>query len=121
MFAFEKLEVWQEAMTLTCHIYKLTENFPKTEQFSLIDQLRRSSSSICANLAEGNARQSGKDKAYFTTIAYSSLMETINHLILAEKLNYISLKELQGCRKNIEKLAHQIQSLRKYQQSSPPL
>lgn len=121
MFAFEKLEVWQESMKLTCSIYKLTENFPKTEQFSLIDQMRRSSSSICANLAEGNARQSGKDKAHFTTIAYGSLMEILNHLILAEKLRYITTNDLEGFRKSIEKLAHQLQSLRKYQQSSPPL
>lgn len=121
MFAFEKLEVWQDAMNLAQRLYIKTESFPKTEQFSLIDQIRRASSSIAANIAEGNARQSGKDKAHFTSIAYGSLMEIFNHLILAEKLKYITTEDLVSFRKAIEKLAHQLQSLRRYQQSSPPL
>lgn len=108
MFSFEKLEVWQDAMKLTCRIYKLTEQFPPSEKFLLIDQIRRASSSLCANIAERNTRQTGKDKAYFTTIAYGSLMETFNHLILAEKLNYITYEELEIIRKIIEKLSHQL-------------
>lgn len=89
MFGFEKLNVWQECMEFTVNIYKLTENFPKTELYSLTDQIRRSSSSISANIAEGCSRNSKKDQAHYTTIAYSSLMETLNHLILAHKLEYV--------------------------------
>lgn len=89
MFGFEKLNVWQECMEFTVNIYKLTENFPKTELYSLTDQIRRSSSSISANIAEGCSRNSKKDQAHYTTIAYSSLMEMLNHLILAHKLEYV--------------------------------
>lgn len=114
MFAFEKLEVWQLAMGLTVDIYKLTENFPKTEQFSLTDQLRRAASSVPANISEGNSRQTSKDKAHFLTIAYSSLMEVMNHTILAHKLNYIQEDDLEKIRHKIEKVSAQISALHHY-------
>lgn len=67
IFNFEKLEVWQKAMDLTVEIYKITNDFPKSEQFSLTDQLRRAISSVTANIAEGTGRLSHKDQAHFTT------------------------------------------------------
>lgn len=117
MFGFEKLNVWQECMEFTVNIYKLTENFTKTELYSLTDQIRRSSSSISANIAEGCSRNSKKDQAHYTTIAYSSLMETLNHLILAHKLEYIQEELLKDIRKQIDNIAHKLIALRKYQLS----
>lgn len=117
MFGFEKLNVWQESMEFTVSLYKITEKFPKTEIYSLIDQIRRSSSSISANVAEGCSRNSKKDQAHFTTIAYCSLMEVLNHLILAFKLSYIDENTLKELRKQIDSIAHKLISLRRYQQS----
>lgn len=114
MFAFEKLEVWILAMDLTVEVYKLTENFPKPEQFSLTDQVRRAIAAVPANISEGNSRQTNKDKAHFLTIAYSSLMETMNHLILASKLNYVNENDLKELRTKIEKVSAQISALRNY-------
>ena len=108
MFAFEKLEVWQLAMDFTVNIYLLTE------QFSLTDQIRRAASAVPANISEGNSRQTSKDKAHFLTIAYSSLMETMNHLILGNKLGYINDNNLTAIRKKIEKISAQISALRNY-------
>lgn len=118
MFAFEKLEVWQLAMDFTVEIYKLTEFFPKAEQFSLTDQIRRSASAVPANISEGNSRTTGKDKAHFLTIAFSSLMETVNHLILANRLEYIAGDDLQVIRTKIEKISAQISALRNYHHSN---
>lgn len=106
-FAFEKLDVWQDAIALSVSVYKLTGKFPKSEMFALTDQIHRAVTSVPANIAEGNARQSGKDQAHFTTIAFSSLMETLNHLILAKELTYINEDELMEIRKNIAKIANQ--------------
>lgn len=117
MFAFEKLEVWHLAMALTVEIYKLTEKFPKTGQFSLTDQIRRAISAVPANIAEGNSRQTGKDKAHFLTIAFSSLLETMNHLILANKLNYCQNDDLEKIRTQIEKISAQLSALRNYQKN----
>lgn len=114
MFSFEKLEVWQDTMAMSVEIYQLTGKFPRTEQFSLTDQIRRAISAVPANIAEGNSRNSGKDTAHFLSIAYSSLMETMNHLILATRLGYIEENCLQKYRLKIEKAGAQISALRNY-------
>jgi four helix bundle protein len=95
-------------------IYKLTRKFPSTELFGIISQVKRSSSSIATNIAEGTSRNTNKDKAHFLTISYSSAMETLNHIIIAKDLNYISEDEYISCREKIEKICNQINSLRKY-------
>jgi len=64
-FGFEKLEVWKEAKVLAVEIYQLTSDFPNTEQFGLVSQLRRASVSISSNLAEGTSRISKKEQAHF--------------------------------------------------------
>ena len=81
-YSFEKLNVWQETRVFVKEIYTLTKAFPKEEQFGLVNQLRRATVSIAYNIAEGTSRKTNKDQAKFTTIAYSSLMEVINQLIL---------------------------------------
>lgn len=114
MFSFEKLDVWQKTMGMTIDVYKLTATFPKEEQFSLTDQLRRAISAVPANITEGNSRNTGKDSAHFLSIAYCSLMETMNHLILANRLGYLNEQQLQDFRINIEKASAQISALRNY-------
>lgn len=114
MFGFEKLEVWKETMAMTVGIYQLTAGFPKEEQYSLTDQLKRAMSTVPANIAEGNSRNTGKDKAHFLSIAYCSLMEVMNHLILANRLGYLNEEQLQDFRSNIEKSSAQISALRNY-------
>ena len=76
--SFEKLEVWKEAIAFTKLIYNQTSNYIESEKFGLISQLRRASVSLCSNIAEGSARKTNKDKAYFTTIAFSSAVEVLN-------------------------------------------
>ena len=50
---FKKLKVWQKAHRITLAVYKATQNFPKEELYGLTSQIRRASSSIPANVAEG--------------------------------------------------------------------
>lgn len=116
-FNFEKLEVWQKAMDLTVEIYKLTEQFPRSEQFSLTDQLRRAISSVTANIAEGTSRISRKDQAHYTSIAYASLMETMNHILLASRLEYIQISLVDSLRIKIQAIAAMLSSLHRYQSS----
>ena len=54
---FEKLEVFQKAYRISLLIHKASKKFPKDEQFSLADQIRRASKSVCANIVEGTAKQ----------------------------------------------------------------
>ena len=91
--SFEQLISWQKTQDLAVTVYKITKTFPKEEQFALTNQLRRATSSVSANIAEGFGRRSQKDKQNFYTIAYGSLLETKNFIYLAERLQYISKAE----------------------------
>ena len=62
-FYFEKLEVWKNARKFVKSIYEVTETFPSKEQFGITSQIRRTSLSITANIAEGFSRQSNKQKS----------------------------------------------------------
>ncbi|EOG6905277.1 four helix bundle protein [Flavobacterium psychrophilum] len=77
-YSFEKLEVWVESKNFSKSIYLVTSKFPDNEKYGLISQLRRASISICSNIAEGSARNSFKDKAHFTTMAFSSAVKVLN-------------------------------------------
>ncbi len=87
---FTDLIVWQEGHRLVLLIYKVTNNFPKEETYSLTDQLRRAVVSITSNIAEGFGRQTYKEKAQFYYLAKGSLTEVKNQIIIARDLEYIS-------------------------------
>jgi four helix bundle protein len=107
-YNFEKLEVWELSVELTVKIYELTKKFPSEEKFGITNQLRRASNSVSANIAEGTSRLSKKDRARFIQIAYSSLMEVINFLIISNRLNFISDEQLTDFREKIEKLSNKL-------------
>ncbi len=90
MDSFKDLKVWQEAHYLVVQIYKITKKFPDEEKFRLIDQLCRSSSSIPANIAEGQSRKTTKEYLQYLYTARGSIAETKYHLILAKDLGYLT-------------------------------
>ena len=87
---YEKLVAWQEAHSLCVWTYEVTKSFPADERFAHIDQMRRSSSSVPTNIAEGNVRRTHKDKAKFFLISLSSLEELHYQFRLAYDLGYIT-------------------------------
>ena len=109
-YGFENLDVWKISIQLVTDIYSLTKNFPENEKFGLVSQLRRAAVSISSNIAEGNGRE-GKDKARFFRIAFSSLMEVLNQLIISEKLTFISRDQLVTFRLTINELANKLNAL----------
>jgi len=116
-FSFEKLEVWQLARRIAVNIYKRTSSFPAEEKYSLVSQIRRSILSVCSNLAEGTSRDTAKDKAHFTTMSFSSLMEFYNHLLICKDLGYMIENELDEYKKNIQLLSVKLPNLKKFQLS----
>ncbi|WP_353170197.1 four helix bundle protein [Flavobacterium sp.] len=115
VYSFEKLEVWKESKKLTKIIYQITSRYPENEKFGLTSQLRRASISVCSNLAEGSARITSKDKAHFSTMAYSSLIEVLNQIIISYELDFIDESDYLNFRNLIESLSNKINSLRKFQ------
>lgn len=91
--SFKDLNAWKEGHKLVLGIYLITENFPRSEQFGLTNQLRRAAVSITSNIAEGFSRNSYKEKAQFYSMALGSLTEAQNQITIANDLNYISNKD----------------------------
>jgi len=89
-YSLEKLIVWRESIEVVKVIYNLTKKFASEERFGLISQLRRATVSISSNISEGTSRQTNKDKAHFTTIAFSSTMEVLHQIIISKELSFIS-------------------------------
>jgi four helix bundle protein len=94
MHNYKNLIVWQKAREVVRDIYLLSEKFPKSESFGLIQQLRRAAISISSNIAEGAGRSTSIDFCRFIDIANGSAFEAESQLLLAFDLNYISESEL---------------------------
>jgi four helix bundle protein len=87
--AYMDLEVWNLAHELVLEIYKVTKNFPIDERFGLTYQLRKASSSIPANIAEGNGRQGTREYIQFLYISKASLNEAKYFVLLSRDLDYL--------------------------------
>jgi four helix bundle protein len=81
-------------MDLMVEVYGLAARLPDYERNGLADQLRRASSSIAANIAEGNARAHRLEYLHFLAIARGSLAEVATHLESTRRLGFLTDSEL---------------------------
>lgn len=98
---FTDLKVWTIGMDLACEIYKLTRKLPKEELYGITSQLRRSSTSILANIAEGFGRYTFRDKAAKYTISRGECSEVEAFLLIIVAIGYVSEKDIQQARARI--------------------
>jgi four helix bundle protein len=110
-FNFEKLAVYQKALSFVNEIYTDTKNWPKDFAFSITDQLRRASLSIALNIAEGASRTKIEFKR-FLTISRSSCHECIPILEIACKQGIINLKRKEEWREEIISLSKMLSKLK---------
>jgi S23 ribosomal protein. len=110
---FRKLNVWEKAHALTLEIYLASKKFPKDELFALTNQLRRASSSIGANIAEGCGRMSQKEFHHFLSIAIGSASEVEYFLLLAKDLNYVSQNDYEKLNEQANEVKRKLISLLK--------
>ncbi len=110
--SFKELEIWQKGIDLAKRIYQLTKEFPKEEQFGLVQQMRRSAISVPANIAEGWNR-TNKEFYYFLNVSLGSLRELETYLILSKRIGFLSEEKIKLLLENIEVLSRQIVSLQK--------
>lgn len=113
-FSFEGLDVYKAARTLVRDVYRLQHKFPKFETYALGDQIRRSSSSVTSNIAEGSGRNSFKEKSHFIEIAYGSLMEAFSQLQIAQDLGYLTEDDIDGIRPQFISVAKMLSGLKNY-------
>jgi len=86
--SFTQMPVWNSASDLSTKVFNLTIHLPKSEDYGLTSQIRRSANSVSANIAEGFGRTTAKDKSHFYIMARGSAFETQNHLIYGKRVSY---------------------------------
>lgn len=111
---FEDIEAWQKARKLNSEIYRITNNSVFSKDFALRDQIRRSSISIMANIAEGFGRRGDKEFKQFLNIAHGSAAELQSHIYVALDLQYINQNEFSDIYKTIEEISKMLQAFKNY-------
>ena len=86
---FEDIQAWQKARRVVKEIYIASSKGDFAKDFELRSQIRRSSTSIMSNIAEGQGRRTDKDFAHFLNISLGSVAETKSHMYLALDLEYV--------------------------------
>nr|WP_321407052.1 four helix bundle protein [uncultured Carboxylicivirga sp.] len=107
---FKELQIWQKSRVLVKDIYKLTSDFPQSEVYGLVSQMRRASVSIPSNIAEGAGRKTNKEFSRFLEIAYSSALELETQLYLSFDLEFIIESVLEEFLAKIDELQKMISS-----------
>jgi four helix bundle protein len=102
---------WQRAHELTLETYRLTEKFPRSEQFGVVSQLRRSSASVPANIAEGFGRRTTKELLRCLQISRGELEETRYFLMLSRDLGYIPGEAFEAVNARCDSVAQLINAL----------
>lgn len=111
---FEDILAWQKSRQVTKLIYEITSEGNFAKDFGLRDQIRRSSVSIMANIAEGFGRRSDKEFSNFLNIAHGSVAETQSHLYGALDLNYLNRENFDKSYLLLDEISKMVMSLTQY-------
>ena len=109
--SFTEMPVWQKAHSLSVEVYELTIDLPRSEDYGLTSQIRRSSNGVAACIAEGFGRSTKKDKSNFYIIARGSSFETQNHLLYGKKVGYFETQITQRLFKEYNELIFELNKL----------
>jgi len=108
---FKELKVWRKAHEMTLVTYQVTAKFPREEIYGLTSQVRRATSSIGANIAEGCGRRSDGEMIRFLQIARGSASEAEYHFLLARDLNFLSEKDFLHLTKQADEVQRMLTGL----------
>ena len=113
MYQFEKLDIWQQSLTVVKVAYKITKEFPKEEQYSLSNQIQRAAVSISLNIAEGRGSESQKEFIKYLNISLKSLYEVVAGFKIAIELGYLKSENKMYIKfsEDIDSLGARIRSL----------
>ncbi len=99
-----ELQVYQKAFRAAVEIFELTRDFPQEERFALTDQMRRSSRSVCANLAEAWRKRRYKRAFSKLSDAEGEAAETQVWIEFATRFNYISEDNARALRQRYDEI-----------------
>ncbi len=115
---FEEILAWQKARKVAKRVYEITTDSKFAKDYGLRDQIRRSSVSIMANIAEGQGRNSDKEFANFLNIAHGSIAETQSHLYIAIDLEYLNETDFKEIYDLLDEVGRMTMSLMKHLRNS---
>jgi len=92
-YRFEDLEVYKISLKIVHEAYRVTKFFPTEERFALIDQLKRASTSIVLNIAEGSGQSTKKAFALYINRSKASTLECVACTKIAIQENFVQQKE----------------------------
>ena len=101
---FRDLKVWEKAHRLALQVYRITSTFPKDELYGLTSQMRRASTSIPANVAEGCGRGGDAELSRYLRIAMGSASELEYHILLAKDLGLLKHETYQQTNRDTEEV-----------------
>ena len=113
MKTHHELTVWKKSIDFVTTVYKITEEYPKTEIYGLTNQVRRAVVSVPSNIAEGAARTSKKEFSHFLSISLGSISEVESQLIVSRNLNYITNEQLENLLSELIEIRKMIIGLKK--------
>lgn len=111
MQSYRELIVWQKSSKFVTDVYRLSENFPKSEMFGLTSQMRRAAVSIPANIAEGYARKHRAEYVQFLRISFGSGAELETYLVLIEDLKYVTASDLRPIHEKLQEIMRMLNKL----------
>ena len=111
--SYRDLEVWKLSIDFVKKVYQVTHNFPDSEKFGLINQIRRAAVSIPSNIAEGQGRNSTKEFKQFLAISLGSLAELETQLIIAKEIEYLTQNGLDALLSPLDRIRKMIKGLSK--------
>jgi four helix bundle protein len=117
MFGFEKLDVWHKAVDLILQIDEVIKKLPKTELYSLGDQIRRAVLAISTNIAEGTGRNSKKEASYFFNVARGSTYEVASLSKVLNIKGHINEEILEKLYSSCEEISKMLSGMIKLSQS----
>jgi four helix bundle protein len=109
--SYRDLRIWKLAIELTVQCYALTREFPKHEMYGLTSQIRRSATSIAANIAEGYGRDSRGSYLQFLRISQGSLKELETHIIVATRLGFLEASSQTNLLRDADDIGRMLRSL----------
>jgi four helix bundle protein len=109
--SYKDLEVWRRGIEISVRIYEMTRCFPRSELYGLTGQMRNSSVSVPANIAEGYGRGSVRAYVNFLRTSRGSLNELETQLIIASRLKYIDNESFINLIENTNELGKMLNSL----------
>src|SRR3989339_467371 len=109
--SYRELEVWKLSIDFVKKVYQVTHNFPDSEKFGLINQIRRAAVSIPSNIAEGQGRNSTKEFRQFLAISLGSLAELETQLIIAKEIEYLTQNGLDALLTPLDRIRKMIKGL----------